>query len=267
MKKIGIVGCGAIGKEVALFIDRNLSKKAKLISISDKDKNTAKTLNEKLSTPAKISSIENLIKQTDLVIEAASQEAASEIIKKTLTYQKDIIVLSVGVFVKNPNYLKKIQKGNTNLYIPSGAICGVDGLSALAKGNLKQLKITTSKPPAGLAGTKYLKDKKINLSKITKPTVVFLGTVSEAIRYFPKNINVAATLLLASKFDRVQVTIKVNSKIKRNIHKIEAMAEEAKIKFEVENTSSKMNPKTSALTILSTQSLLEKIFSPVKIGS
>ncbi len=267
MKKIGIVGCGAIGGEIALFIDQNLSAKAKLISIADKNKFAAKALNKKLSKPARINSLKNLVKKTDLIIEAASQEAAQETIKEALTHKKDLIILSVGALIKKPDYLKKIKNNKINLYIPSGAICGIDGFCALSKGNFKQIKITTSKPPAGLIGTKYLKKKNINLSKIIKPTIVFSGTVSEAIKYFPKNINVAATLMLASRFDNVRVAIKVDSRIKRNIHRIEAIAEEAKIKLEVENMPSKTNPKTSALTILSTQALLEKIFYSLKIGS
>ncbi|MFO8052695.1 MAG: aspartate dehydrogenase domain-containing protein [Candidatus Omnitrophota bacterium] len=267
MKKIGIVGCGAIGEGLALFINKNLSGQATLTTLADKRKTAATSLNKKLPKKAKIKTIKNLVKEVDLVIETASQAAACQVIKQTLNYKKDVIILSVGALIKNLEILKKTQAKNINLYIPSGAISGVDGLAALAKGNIKKLTITTSKPPAGLAGANYLKNKKINIKKIDKPTIIFSGDVAEATKYFPKNINVAATLLLASKFDKVKVVIKLNPKIKRNIHKIEAMADEAKIKIEVENVSSKINPKTSALTILSTQTLLEKIFSPVKIGT
>ncbi|MCF7886983.1 MAG: DUF108 domain-containing protein [Candidatus Omnitrophica bacterium] len=267
MKKIGIIGCGAIGEGVALFIDRNLSKHASLTTLADKRKTAATSLNKKLLKKAKIKTINNLMKEVDLVIETASQAAANQIIKKNLKYKKDVIILSVGAIIKDLKILKEIQEKNINLYIPSGAIAGVDGLSALAKGNIKKLTITTSKPPTGLTGTAYLKSKKINIDKIKKPTVIFSGDVTEATKYFPKNINVAATLLLASKFGKVKVVIKLNPKIKKNIHKMEAIADEAKIKIEVKNASSKRNPKTSALTILSAQTLLEKIFSSVKIGS
>jgi aspartate dehydrogenase len=267
MKKIGLVGCGAIGEGIALFIDRNLPKYASLTTLADKRKTAATSLNKKLLKKAKIKTINNLIKEVDLVIETASQTAASQIIKQNLKYKKDVIILSVGAIIKDLQILKEIQEKNINLYIPSGAITGIDGLSALAKGNIKKLTITTSKPPAGLTGAAYLKNKKINIDKIKKTTIIFSGNVAEATKYFPKNINVAATLLLASKYDKVKVMIKLNPKIKKNIHKIEAIADEAKIKIEVENASSKINPKTSALTILSTQTLLEKIFSSIKIGS
>ncbi|MCF7875032.1 MAG: DUF108 domain-containing protein [Candidatus Omnitrophica bacterium] len=267
MKKIGIVGCGAIGEGVALSINKAASCQFVLAALADKRKTAAASLNKKLSKKAKIKNIKNLVREVDLVIEAASQDAASKAIKYALDFKKDLIILSVGALIKNPNILKEIRAKKINLYIPSGAISGIDGLAALAQGNIRKLTLTTSKPPAGLAGTKYLKNKKINTNKTTKPVTVFSGSVTEAIRHFPKNINVAATLFLASKFDGIKVVIKLNPKIKRNIHKIEAIADEAKIKIEVENASSKMNPKTSALTILSVQHLLEKIFSSFKIGS
>ncbi len=266
-KKIGIVGCGAIGSEVALFIDKKLSKKVLLAALADKNKRRANSLNQKLSEKAKIKSLKNLVKEVDLVVEAASQRAADEIIEQALNYKKDVIILSVGSLVKNPEKIEAAKAKKINLYIPSGAIAGVDALAALAKGNLKKIKITTSKPPNGLSGTQYLKNKNIDLTKITKKTPVFSGNVKEAIKCFPKNINVAATLMLSSQFDKVSVTINADPKIKKNIHKIEIEAKEAKIKIEIKNSASKLNPKTSALTILSTKHLIEKIFSSLKIGS
>ncbi|MCF7893243.1 MAG: DUF108 domain-containing protein [Candidatus Omnitrophica bacterium] len=267
MKKIGIVGCGAIGEGVALSINKAASNQFVLTALADKRKTAAVSLNKKLSKKAKIKNIKKLVEEVDLVIEAASQAAALEVIQHALGHKKDLIILSVGALIKNPNIIKEIRTKKINLYIPSGAISGIDGLAALSQGNIKKMTLTTSKPPAGLAGAKYLKNKKINMGKAIKPVTIFSGNVTEAIRHFPKNINVAATLFLASKFDKIKVIIKLNPKIKKNIHKIEAVADEAKIKIEVENASSKMNPKTSALTILSVQHLLEKIFSSFKIGT
>lgn len=267
LKKIAIVGCGAIGHKTALFIDKHLSAKARLSFLSDKNKKAALSLKKKLSQKVKIASITELVKEADLIIETASQAAAQSLMKKALIHKKDLLILSVGALLKEPALLKKIQKENIQLYVPSGAIAGVDGLAALSCGRLKEITITTSKPPAGLKGALYLKNKKIKLSSLKKEKTVFSGDVQEAIRYFPKNINVAATLFLASGFSKIKVLIKVNPEIKRNIHKIEVKAAEAKIKIEVENVASKSNPKTSALTILSTQQLLKKIFSSVKIGN
>lgn len=265
--KIGIVGCGAIGEGVALFIDKRLKSKAKVCAFAELDINKAKKLKNKLKSNPKILDIDPLIKQSDLIIEVASQQAADYVLKKAVRLGKDVIILSMGALLKNRALLKKAEKLGSTIYIPSGAICGVDGLTALRLGNIKKVSLITSKPPRGLLGVEYFKKKGINLKGLKKKRVVFKGTVKEAIRNFPKNINVSVTLLLASNFKNVRVSIAADPHIRRNSHCIDIDAKEARLSINVENIPSKKNPKTSAITILSTQALLSKIFSSFKIGS
>jgi aspartate dehydrogenase len=127
--------------------------------------------------------------------------------------------------------------------------------------------LTTSKPPQSLKGGTFLDSGKVNIERIQKPKVLFKGGIKKAIQYFPRNINVAATIFLASQFQDIEVVIKVDPALRRNTHSIEAISEEASIKIEVENIPSQLNPKTSYLAILSTQALLEKITSNIKIGT
>lgn len=265
--KIGIVGCGAIGEGVSLFIDKKLSKRTLVYALADKNQQKARNLKKKLNSRPKICTLDNLVREVDLVIEAASIRAAQCILKKVMFYKKDVIILSVGALVKSRALLQKAQKKGINIFVPSGAICGVDGLGALHMGNIRKISLITSKPLRGLEGVNYLEKRKITLPVLRKEKVVFKGKVDKAIRYFPKNINIAATLLLASGFKNVEVCIKVNPKLKRNVHQIVVDAKEAKLSLSIENVPSKLNPKTSALAILSTQYLLKKIFSPFKIGS
>lgn len=265
--KIGLVGCGAIGEGVATFIDKKLQDKAVLSVIADKDSEKAEFLIEKLSVVPRLSSIHELVKSVDLVIEAASVEAAGVVLNEAIKLKKDVLVLSVGAFVNDDTIIKRAERAGINVYVPSGAICGVDGLGSLSLGEIKKISLTTSKPPRGLAGADYLKKRKINLENLKTAKIVFKGGVKEAIKYFPQNINVAAILLLASSFKGVEVVIKADPEVKRNIHRIEIDTEEARISISVENVPSKTNPKTSTLAILSTQGLLKKIFSSFKIGS
>ena len=264
--KIGIVGCGAIGEGAALFIEKELSSKASLCALADIDEKKAKALQKKLAFSPKISNIDDLLKSVDLAIETASVAAARYVLEKAIEFKKDVVILSVGALVEDPSLLKQAEKVGIKVYIPSGAICATDGLGALSLGKIKRLTLTTRKPPAGLIGAEYLKMKKISLNNLKKEKVVFEGEVEEAIKFFPKNINVAATLMLASSFKKVQICIKADPKVKRNIHRIEIEAKEGNLRAEVENVPSELNPKTSTLAILSTQYVLKKIFSSFKIG-
>jgi len=266
-KKIGIVGCGAIGSEVALYIDKNLKSNAVVWALADLDKKKAAVLGRKLRPKVKVCDIDTLIKNSDLVVEAASVKAAEMVLKKAVAHCKDTVILSVGALAESIAVVERAKKKGVNIYIPSGAICGADGLGALSMGHIKSIILTTSKPPKGLIGADYLKKNKINLNNLKKEKVIFKGSVAQAIRSFPKNINVAATMALAASFDNVQVCIKADPKLNRNTHTLEVEAREAKVKIRVENVPSKANPKTSALAILSTQRLLKKIFSSFKVGS
>lgn len=270
--KIGVVGCGGIGEGVALFIDKQLKNKAVLTALSDMQIEKAYALREMLTTTPFICDIDRLIKEVDLVVETASVSAAWEVLQKALSYKKDVIILSVGALMRDLSLLQKAEKRGVTIYIPSGAICGVDAVCALSLGKIRKISLITSKPPAGLLGADYLIKKKINIKKLRKEKVIFRGSVKEAIKYFPQNINVAVTLLLASSFSglgakEVEVCIKADPRITRNIHNIVVDAQEAKINICIENIPSKLNPKTSTLAILSTQHLLKKIFSSIKIGS
>ncbi len=265
--RIGIVGCGAIGSGVGAYIDRKLASSAFVYALADKDIKAAKGLQKKLGSDPKIYDSVDLVKKVDLVIETASGAAASFLLKKVITYRKDLIILSVGALIDKASLLKAADKRGINIYVSSGAVSGIDGLGALSMGKINKVSLTTSKPPRGLIGADYLKERKINLTNLKKEKVVFRGGVKEAIKHFPKNINVAVAISLASAFKKVEVCIKADPKLKRNVHHVVVDSEEAKLSIKVENIPSKTNPKTSALAILSTQQLLKKIFSPLKIGS
>jgi len=265
--KIGIVGCGAIGIGVAQFIVKDLTSQAKLVAVCDIDKEKVKNLIKKVGIAPKVMPLDDLVEAVDFVVEAASAQAAINVIEAAVEFKKEVMILSVGAFVKDPALLPKVKAAGINIHVPSGAICGVDGIAALSMGRVKKIRLTTSKPPKALADVEYLIHKKINLNKLTHKKIVFKGGVKEAIKYFPKNINVAATLLLASAGKDVEVCIVADPHIKRNIHRIDVDANEAKVTIEVDNIPSEINPKTSTLTILSAQYTLKKIFSWFKIGN
>jgi len=265
--KVGIVGCGSIGENVASFIDSELKDNVILWAVADREEEKATCLSSKCRTKPLVTDTDSLIKEVDLVLETASIEAARYILKKACAYKKDVVVLSVGAFMAEPGIIKKARKAGIKIYIPSGAVCGIDGLSSLSLGKINKVSLVTSKPPAGLVGVEYLKKRKINVLGLKQPKIVFRGSVKDAVKYFPQNINVAATLFLAADFAPVQVCISADPSLKRNVHAIEIDAQDAHVNIKVENVPSDSNPKTSALAALSTRNLLRKMFASLRVGS
>jgi aspartate dehydrogenase len=259
--KIGIIGIGAIGSVLCKFIDKEL-KDSKVIAICDIDKNKAKKLSNKLKSKPIITNIDNLIKKSDLVIEAVSPSIVKSILKKCIKHKKHLMVMSVGGIIQNMNLLNKLT---ARLFIPSGAICGIDGVKAANIGKISSATITSTKSPRSLKGAPYIIKNKINLKKKTK---IFEGNALEAIKGFPKNVNVSAVLSLAGIGPKkTKVKVIVDPKIKRNMHEITIIGSFGKLYTRTENVLSPLNPKTSHMAVLSACATLKRLTGYVKIGN
>ena len=68
--------------------------------------------------------------------------------------------MSVGGLLGNERLLDEARSKGVKVYIPSGAICGIDGLKSASIGKVESVTITTRKPPRGLVGAPYLVENK-----------------------------------------------------------------------------------------------------------
>jgi len=267
--KIGLVGCGAIGSEIAGSIDRG-EISAELVAVCDHNPVRASELIASLKSKPKKANLEELVSMSDLVVEAASERAVPAIAKATLTKGKSLMIMSVGALVDQDLYrsIKSLaQEHGSKVYLPSGAISGLDGLKSASIGKIRKVTLTTTKPPLGLEGAPYVLEKKIDLKALKVPTLIFEGTAAEAVKAFPANVNVAATLCLAAREGEVRVRIIADPEIKVNRHEIVAEGDFGQISTKVENVPSPKNPKTSYLAALSAIATLRSIVEPVKIGT
>lgn len=269
MIRVGIIGSGAIGSELAKAIKEKFSRFARLAFVSDIHPEKVKALQKKLkSVRFRALNTNQLIRQSDFVIEAASQQAACDIVPKVLARGKSVLVLSVGGLLQVKGLDALLKKSRGSIYVPSGAVGGIDAVLGARTGKIKKISITTRKPVRGLLGAPYFSKNKIRLQSIKKPTLVFEGTAERAIRYFPQNVNVAATLSLAGIGPRkTKVRLFTSPTYRTNSHEIEIVSSYGTMKFEVHNVPSRQNPKTSALAVGSAVATLEKIFERLKVGT
>ncbi len=262
--KAGIIGCGFIGTEIANFIDENGN--FKLVGVNDIDKNKADNLIKKIKNNyPRLINIDELIKKSDLIIESAAKSVVKTILsnKNLDKKNKKLIIMSTGGLIGNLDLLKKIK--NCEILLPSGAICGLDALKSVS-GKIKSLKLTTTKSPKSLEGAPYIYKNYIALKNIKKKKAIFEGNLEEAVEGFPQNINVAATLFIASKFSKIRIKIIADPNTKFNTHEIEAKGDFGRIKAMTQNLPSK-NPKTSYLAVLSAIQTIKNIKNNVKVGN
>ncbi|NJD75833.1 MAG: aspartate dehydrogenase [Candidatus Methanoperedens sp.] len=270
MLKIGVIGCGTIGKEICKAIDSKRIN-AQLVGVHDKTAENCERLLEELDNKPEILPPSELISKADIIVESASQAAVREFGHMVLEAGKDLMVMSVGAFTE-PGLLgrfKKIASDNhCKIYIPSGAIAGLDGLKSSSMAALDKVTLTTTKNPQGLKGALYIIRNKIQLDSFLEKTLLFEGSAEEAIRGFPENVNIAASLSLAGiGVKETRVRIFIDPAISRNIHEIAVEGAFGKFTCRIENVPSPGNPRTSFLASLSAIATLKNITEPLQIGT
>ena len=125
--RITIVGCGSIGSKLAKAADE--MAEVKRIYLMDEDHPRAEKLAEALNKAIIINDVEEELYHTDLVIEAASQKAATAIVPKVVARGVDIMIMSVGALVDDEfreMVKEKAIQSEAKIFIPSGAVCGTE---------------------------------------------------------------------------------------------------------------------------------------------
>lgn len=253
--KLGIIGCGTIGSHVARA-SANIDEIEK-IYLYDIEIEKAKKLEREIEK-AECRKFEEFIEEVDVVFESASQDAVYEYAEKVIESKKDLIIMTVGALFDDEFREKLVEKAKKNkcrIYLPSGAVAGLDGIKAASIGGLDEVTLVTTKSPEAFG------------KKIEKREILFEGNAREAIKMFPRNINVAACLSLAGiGFERTKIKVVADPVIKFNSHKILAHGKFGRLRAEVENLPNPENPSTSYLASLSAIALLKKILNPLQIG-
>ncbi|HZU88081.1 MAG TPA: aspartate dehydrogenase [Stellaceae bacterium] len=266
-KRVAIAGFGAIGRVVAQHLDRGISG-LRLGAVAARDEARAAQAMAGFAHPVPVLPLARLAEEAEIVVECAPAAVLRDIAEPALGRSRSLIVLSCGALLNNFDLVELARRAGGHILVPTGALLGLDAVQAAAKGAVDRVHMITRKPPNGLAGAPYLVAHGIAVDGLAAAKRVFSGTAREAARGFPANVNVAAALALAGIGpDRTTIEIWADPHVTRNIHRIEVEAEAARLTLEIENVPSPDNPRTGRLTALSVVALLEKLSSPLRIGT
>lgn len=274
-KTIGLMGCGTIGTHLAMAIDSGRVTNASVTGLFDIVDGNARALKTRLkSTPQVYDNFDRFVdSNADIIIEAASQQAVKNFAKQIIESGKDLMVMSVGaladtLFLAELLQLTPIRNGQSKIYVPSGAIAGIDAIRSV-RHIADSISITTKKSPKALAGAPFFTTRNVSLDNITKVTEIYEGSAVEAVKLFPANVNVAAVLSLAGiGVEKTMVRILADPEATTNQHEIVATGSFGEIKISVNNVTAPGNPKTSFLAVLSAIECLRSICEDgIRIGS
>lgn len=199
MKTIGFLGCGKIGR--ALLAHMREEGYAELSFIED-------PFADLPGEPLVREPDEALYEKTDLIIECATADVLKQHIELILKHC-DLLMFSVTSFA-DPDFYDKAEKLTAqygrHIYLPHGAILGLDGIFDGRK-VWKEVSIVTTKSPKSLGLTN------------TEKEVVYDGPTRGACKAFPRNVNVHASIALAGiGLDRTHSTIVSDPAVSTNAH-------------------------------------------------
>jgi aspartate dehydrogenase len=264
--RVAIVGLGPIGRSVAKALDDGIAG-LMLSAVAVNDPSRHADFLPGLRHPPAVLPIEDLVQLADLVIECAPSYLVPAIVRPFVSAGKKAIVLSAGALLDHPQLIDAARERGGQIIVPTGALLGLDAVTAAAEGKIHSVRMVTRKPVRGLAGAPYVLQNKIDLQSITGPTKIFDGTAREAAKGFPANLNVAVALSLAGIGpDRTFLEIWADPSVTRNQHRIEVDSDSASFSMAIENIPSE-NPKTGRITALSVIAYLRKHRAPLRVGT
>ena len=249
--KVALVGCGNIGADLCIALQKG-DIAAEITVLTDVVEERAKVLQRSFQLEAEILPLDEAAAAVDFVVECAVADVVKAVVEASFRHQTDCLIMSVAGLMEHLELLDEAKAHNVQIRIPSGAICGLDGIRSAMEAGLHQVTLTTRKPPKSLEGAPYLIENNIDMDSLTEARVIFEGNALEAAKAFPANINVAGALSVAGIGPReTRVRVVADPNATENTHEITAEGAFGRLQTITTNLPSPRNPKSSYLASLS----------------
>lgn len=254
---MGIIGLGAIGN---YLIERIMeSEKFDLSAVADIDEERYEIFSKCFGQDIPYLPVNEFPDDINIFIECASVEAVESVVYAGLRKSRTVIIASIGGLLDKPELWDFINSSKGNLILPSCAIGGLDIIKAIPKDDIEELTITTRKNPKSLTE---------EYANIESEIEIFSSNAGEAVKKFPRNMNVAALLAIAGiGADRTRVRIIADPMVERNIHEVSIISKSGNYTIKCENFPFESNPKSSKLAAQSIWALLDSLDSRVSFGT
>ena len=146
MLKIGILGVGAIGRTIATALDQKQVDAQPGRAVGPGSRASRNSFRRSFQRHPPVLSIEEMIDRCELAVEAASQAALPEFVPKALARGRDMLIMSVGGLLGRDEWFREAERKGCRIYVPSGAIAGLDGIKSASIGRIDSAELTSRKP-------------------------------------------------------------------------------------------------------------------------
>ena len=182
--RVAIAGLGAVGLKLAAALHDGVPG-WKLAAVSANHPGAARERLAAVGIDVPVVAIADLEPLADLVVECAPAALLSAIARPFLAKGKPVLVLSAGALLANMDLIDLARVTGGQVIVPTGALIGLDAVTAAAEGRIESVRMITRKPVAGLVGAPYLVQNNIDIESITEPLRIFAGSPREAAKPCP----------------------------------------------------------------------------------
>ncbi len=265
--RIAVAGAGAVGSAVCRALTDGIPGFT-LTAVSDLNPDQARKLIGRPGFDLSFAALDDLPAKADWIVEALPAKMVPALAEPVMKAGKTLVLISSAALLLYPELRDLPSRHGGKFLIPSGALGAMDAVNALAVKGIRGARLVTTKPPGAYTGAPHIVNNNIDLKAVTKPETIFSGNALQAAAAFPANVNVAATLTVASRLpaESVEVEVRADPALTGNCHEITVAGDFSKFTFKVENLPDPANPKSSALTALSIIAALRRETAPLWIG-
>ena len=246
--RIALVGFGAIAEEIVRCLDI-LGDSAALLGVLVLPQRMSQVQSKAAGRFKVVDRLDALIAlDPDIVIECAGHEGLRRFGPDVLAHGIDLMAASVGALADREfaSRITSAAREDAQIWIPSGAVAGLDGLLAARTAGLRRVLYTSIKPPIAWDGTPA--EHLLTGPARSERKVFFEASARDAANQYPQNANVAAAVAFAGiGLDGTRVQLVSDPALKGPLGIIEADGEFGTFRFEILAYASARNPKTSVL--------------------
>lgn len=265
--RVGLIGYGAIGQSLLELLSQDCAD-VDVVAVLVRP---GRAQGIKQTLPKNcifVESLQALLNQSpDVVVECAGQQAVHDYGVGVLESGKNLVIISVGILaddIVREKLLASATKTAAKIFLPAGAIAGIDGLAALKLGGLNAVQYISAKPPSAWLNTPA--EEAVDLASLTSRTVIFEGSARDAALQYPKNANIAAIVAMAGiGFDSTRVLLVADPAINENLGCIEAEGFAGSLTVHMDGKAAPENEKTSLSTAYSVARTLRNMVDTVVI--
>ena len=166
--RVAIIGAGSIARIALEHTQRGTLGDVEVVALMGRSMNSRGRALAEANGCTFVADIDALLATSpDVVVEAAGHEAVRLYAQAVLDRGLALVVLSCGALADDALRARLEAAARASgglLYVPSGGICGLDGLKTMALAGVDEASIAVTKPPIAWKGIAYVEQLGIDLA-------------------------------------------------------------------------------------------------------